>query len=559
MPTIPSILSGSLPPPGGPYSVGYYTVTHAPLGKQGFVLSSPTIDTRKPANKAVYGSHTAPPFQRGDGEEEGAGSRGWNGWEEGHVPALGLRRVEYSVYYPCETPKGWFGRDAAPGGVGWLPSPVSDVLLGYSRFMNDSSWLRAAFPVLKVLGGRLTIPVYPLAKPLETVQPPATTPTGASGTSMPPPLVIFSHGLAGTHLTYSHVCSALASRGYVVLSISHQDGSGPVASIPQSTGGSGGLWAQQGGVVRARKEDGAFAGKDGKGKGVGEVLRTAGTGQKGDDAVGGGGDFKLSYLRYNELDWSPDPQPDVMTLRSLQLDIRVHELYATYRSFHTLVTQGASALSSAGLTISAGSNTLASNEATEWLDTNLGAGKVNTTSVDLVGHSFGGGTLLWALERDVPEGEQKLPVRKAVALDPWVDPLPMPAPMKGEKDKPEVPIFVINSSRFTLWSTHFNRLKRLINQSHGTLVTLLGAGHETFSDFPFLWQPRSAHTLLTTVDELVYAFLRGEVKEHDKVRGKEADRGVVRTSTVDKKGKDMGKQQMEGEWGDVVVHELGRE
>ncbi|KAJ9096796.1 hypothetical protein QFC21_005067 [Naganishia friedmannii] len=555
MPTIPSILSGSLPAPAGPYSVGYYTLTHAPLANQGFVLSSPTIDTRKPGNKAAYGSHTAPSLLRGQGEAEEAGSHEWNGWEEGHVPALGLRRVEYSVYYPCETPKGWFGRDAAPGGVGWLPSPVSDVLLGYSRFMNDSSWLRAAFPILKVLGGRLTIPVYPLAKPLESVQPPAPTSSSSPGTPATPGLVIFSHGLAGTHLTYSHVCSALASRGYVVLSISHQDGSGPVASIPPQA--SCGLWAEKGGVVRQRKEDGAVGGRDGKGKGVGKVLGSA-AGAKSDDQVTGGGDFKLSYLRYNELDWSPDPQPDVMTLRSLQLDIRVHELYATYRSFRTLATQGASALPS-GLTITAGATTMAQNEAKEWLDKNVGVGSVDTTGVDVVGHSFGGGTLLWALERDVPEGEEKLPVRKAVALDPWVDPLPMPAPMKGEKDKPDVPIFVINSTRFTLWSTHFNRLKRLTKQSHGTLMTLLGAGHETFSDFPFLWQPRAAYTLLTTVDELVYAFLRGEVKSHAKVRGKEADGGVVRTSTVDKAGKETGKQAMVGDWGDVVVHELGRE
>lgn len=65
--------------------------------------------------------------------------------------------------------------------------------------------------------------------------------------------------------------------------------------------------------------------------------------------------------------------------------------------------------------------------------------------------------------------------------------------------------------------------------------------------------------MLTTVDELVYAFLRGEVRSYDKVRGKAEDGGVVRTTTVDKAGKETGKQEMVGEWGDVVVHELGRE
>ena len=111
MPTIPSIISGSLPHSAGPHPVGYLTITHAPLPGQGFVLDSPTIDTTLPANARTYGAHTSP-----------------NGWTAGHVPALGLRRVEYSVWYPCHVTKGWFGRDASPEGVGWLPRYVPSIL-----------------------------------------------------------------------------------------------------------------------------------------------------------------------------------------------------------------------------------------------------------------------------------------------------------------------------------------------------------------------------------------------------------------------------------------------
>lgn len=106
-----------------------------------------------------------------------------------------------------------------------------------------------------------------------------------------------------------------------------------------------------------------------------------------------------------------------MTLRSLQLDIRVHELYATYRSFKTLVTKGGAALP--GLVMSAGSGPVPKEEAFPFLDTYFGAERVDVDTVDLVGHSFGGGTVIWALERSIPEGEEKLPVNKAVALDPW--------------------------------------------------------------------------------------------------------------------------------------------
>lgn len=275
------------------------------------------------------------------------------------------------------------------------------------------------------------------------------------------------------------------------------------------------------------------------------------------------------------LSWSPDPQPDVMTLRSLQLDIRVHELYATYRSFHKLITSGTAALPS-GLSITANATQYRSSEAREWLGQIFPRGSVATDQVDLVGHSFGGGTLIWALERGVPEGEDALPVRKAVALDPWyaflilansiltqvtqrVDPMPLPAPIKPNADAPSVPLLAINSSRFTLWSTHFTRLKRLIRDSHGSLITLLGAGHETFSDFPLLWAPTGAALgLMTTIDELVYSFLRGDLKTNEKVKGKEVDGGVLKTTTV-QKGKETGRERMVGEWGDVVVHQLGRD
>ena len=50
----------------------------------------------------------------------------------------------------------------------------------------------------------------------------------------PFPVVIFSHGLAGTRNTYSLFCSELASRGYVVLALEHACGTASTCRLAGS-------------------------------------------------------------------------------------------------------------------------------------------------------------------------------------------------------------------------------------------------------------------------------------------------------------------------------------
>lgn len=49
------------------------------------------------------------------------------------------------------------------------------------------------------------------------------------------PAMIFSHGVAGTRNTYSHLLSSIASHGIVVFALEHRDGSAPITFISRKT------------------------------------------------------------------------------------------------------------------------------------------------------------------------------------------------------------------------------------------------------------------------------------------------------------------------------------
>ncbi|KAJ7129494.1 platelet-activating factor acetylhydrolase, isoform II-domain-containing protein [Mycena epipterygia] len=417
----------------------------------------------------------------------------------GNTPALLLDEVAFTAYYPADlSPKSRKGLD-------WLIRPIGATLRGFSRFAGVPVWL--LWPVVWLFGTVLKIPVYPNAPLLHP---------GDSRKQWP--LVIFSHGLAGSRTAYSQLCSEMAASGKVVLAAEHRDGTSP-ACTPRAPGPDG--------VSRSR-----------------------------------------TVLYYREADVMFPPEdadpPSVLPLRADQLAFRKHEIYRIYTAFCGLVRDGVGLQAIDNPYVDLGSWSAAS-----------GPAPVNCDDVALVGHSFGGCTALWILSTPPPsDAYPPIPVTKVLLYDPWLEPLPSPGPtpttsfsdpstldgssplsLKPSSSRPPEKMLVINSQVFSLWKDHFTRLTGVVDawEPQGRrLLTLIGSQHASFSDFPVLplVRTKSAATLMDLATMLSLAFLDGTLdaalervptkKMEEKVIGKRKDGRPKRTIV--------------GEVGDVVVH-----
>ncbi|CAG7848628.1 SubName: Full=Uncharacterized protein {ECO:0000313/EMBL:CCA70463.1} [Serendipita indica DSM 11827] len=120
-------------------------------------------------------------------------------FKSSQLPVFALEEAGVQVFYPCEKPQ---SRRAF--GVEWLHRVLTLDILPYRLLLSA---------IIKM--------------PLFRDTPLKAHPDGAEW-----PLVIFSHGLAGTRTTYSQICSRIAAQGYVVLAIEHRDGTGPSSIYP---------------------------------------------------------------------------------------------------------------------------------------------------------------------------------------------------------------------------------------------------------------------------------------------------------------------------------------
>ncbi|CAK9782450.1 hypothetical protein CC85DRAFT_329757 [Cutaneotrichosporon oleaginosum] len=183
----------------------------------------------------------------------------------------------------------------------------------------------------------------------------------------------------------------------------------------------------------------------------------------------------------------PAVAPQMMVWRAHQLDFRVREVYAAYNGFKRF-------LSGEGETD--GEVSLAD----QLKD------KVDVQDLQLMGHSFGGATILRLLQT-APHAEP-LPIKRAVLLDPWMEPFGRVLPSSPATTA--APATQIINSEDWANNSFFPAEKKAARDLGAALCSIVGLGHQGFSDFGLLSLKSKAREYLQTIHTLTMARLRDQ-------------------------------------------------
>ncbi|GAA99034.1 uncharacterized protein L969DRAFT_44413 [Mixia osmundae IAM 14324] len=327
-------------------------------------------------------------------------------------PALKLDTILMTLYYPARLERGR-SYERLP----WMNRPLSATAGGYADYASLTGYKRAlAIPILMTAAALIRVPAFvnaPLAEPASAAK---------------HPLVVFSHGMAGSRQMYSQYCGTLAARGFVVAALEHRDGSGPAS------------------------------------------------------AVNGKAPRIVRYLKYDDMPRSTRPA-ELMGLRHAQLAMRTAELVAAVDALRRFgrdpqksIQDNLRVSGATGFTSGRASGEVADIDTQAWQ-------RVDYDNVHLSSHSFGGTTVLAALADSTFAARG---IRSATLLDPWLEPL-----SKTTRPDSRIPLLAINSPNFTLWRGHFDELVKIFRPAvrdhpSSALVTVQGITHTTFSDVAWL-------------------------------------------------------------------------
>ncbi|XP_077408188.1 platelet-activating factor acetylhydrolase [Vanacampus margaritifer] len=230
------------------------------------------------------------------------------------------------------------------------------------------------------------------------------------------PVIIFSHGLGAFRTLYSALCTELASQGFIVASVEHRDQSASATYLLR------------------QKSESETADKDSSKTSLADTL-------------------VREWMYYRSLQQGEQEFP----LRNQQVQQRADECI---RALHKLTDINS------GVPVQ---NVLHTQFDWKTLENSMDLGRVS-----IMGHSFGGATVIEALAKEAK-------FKCAVALDVWMFPL-------KDETFPQVnqPIFFINSEKFQ-WAENIKRIKKLDSSDiERKMMTIRGTVHQSFPDFTFL-------------------------------------------------------------------------
>ncbi|KAK1991006.1 platelet-activating factor acetylhydrolase [Colletotrichum falcatum] len=434
-----------------------------------------------------------------------------------NVPLLRLDTVLFAVYYPCapktkpddHTALGHgHGREEAKersrkknvgekgpklSRVGWLQRPRVLTCKGYAKFFSVPH-----LPVTAYIASTSMFTKLPALRnanlaghwPEDTLGDQVPTGRAArneeSSRSTKPkfPVIIFSHGLGGSRMSYSSICGELASHGFIVVAVEHRDGSGArtYVNLPKSREVSD---SDSSSVAQAYI----------KSVSAKKIKNKRNKGAQSDQH------YCVDYLfpKENALDTAPHNARGVDTeLRTAQMEMRMAEMEEAYRMLGcinsgrgheveamNLRRKGNVASSSKGLT------------GVMWGDWK---GRMFLGNVTIMGHSFVGATTVETLRR-----ESLTWVGQSIILDAWG-----PAtPRAGDDGRRRVkkPLLSIGSEAFMHWQENFDRLVELCTEAQAEdalmwMMTIRGSTHLSQTDFAILYSTWMDLLIKTLVNPL---------------------------------------------------------
>ncbi|XP_055741461.1 platelet-activating factor acetylhydrolase-like [Salvelinus fontinalis] len=235
------------------------------------------------------------------------------------------------------------------------------------------------------------------------------------------PVVIFSHGLGAFRTLYSAICTELASQGFIVASVEHRDESASATYFYHQK-------------PQEPEKDKASPLKPNP--------------EAPENLV-------EEWMYYRSL----KPGESEFPLRNKQVKQRADECI---KALDTLIQ------------INSG-KTMENVLQTEFDWTTL-ENSMDLCRIAVMGHSFGGATVIEALCKDVN-------FKCGIALDAWMFPLDEEIYVRVKQ-----PIFFINSEKFQ-WAGNISRMRKLDSSSTSMqrkMITIKGTVHQSFPDFTFL-------------------------------------------------------------------------